>query len=292
MQENGRPLVSIVIPAYNAAKYISETIGSVLNQSYQEFEIIVVDDASTDNTLQVVRGLAAKDNRIKLIELPHSGNPAVPRNRGVKESTGKYIAFLDADDIWVRSKLKDQIHALQRNSEADLIYSASLTFGDVTPFSSHYELLPLPGKESITYNDLIYRGNTITCSSVLVSKAVIQKAGYFDEDPELKVEDYDLWIRISKIAKIYFIPAIHVFYRIHSSQFSADWELKSSRTKYLAAKRKLPLPEYRFTRNKGIFLLLLRNAIHVTGVFYYRLLPLWLKSQLARMLIIVWGGQI
>ncbi len=285
MQESGRPLVSVVIPAYNAGQYIGETIGSVLNQSYQEFEIIVVDDASTDNTLQVVREIAVQDNRIKIIEFPHSGNPSVPRNKGVREAKGKYIAFLDADDIWVSSKLEEQLKLFRENNGIALVYSASLTFGDVTPFSPYYELLPLPGKESLIYNDLIYRGNTITCSSVLVTKAIIESAGYYDEDPELKVEDYDLWIRIAKIAGIAFIPAIHVYYRIHTSQFSADWELKSSRTKYLAKKRNLPLPEYRFTRNRGLMFLLLRNAIHAIGVIYYRLLPMKIKARLSMMMV-------
>lgn len=273
--ENKIPLISVIIPTYNSQEFIEETINSVLEQTYNDFEIIVVDDESTDDTLKILNRLSENDNRIKYFQVSHSGRPSVPRNFGVKKAAGEYIAFLDADDLWINNKLQKQLHFFKNNPEHILVYSMSVTFGETNLFSPSFEVLPLLNKASITKNELIQNGNSITCSSVLIKKEKFLEVGGFDEDPKLQVEDYDLWIRLGELGKIGFIPRILTYYRIHSKQFSSDWQTKQNRVKYLAEKRGWNIPEYKFRRNKGLLFLIVRNSIHIINLLLVKFLSIF-----------------
>lgn len=267
------PLVSVVIPVFNAERYIRETINSVLRQTYNHFEIIIVDDSSTDGTQAVVKEIAALNKTIKYFKIEHSGQPAVPRNYGIKKAAGEYIAFLDSDDIWTKNKLKDQVKFLQKYPNLIFVYSMSVTFGDVNIFSPYYEVLPLLHKAATTKDELISKGNPVTCSTVLVKKSILNLVGGYDEDPGLKaVEDYDLWLRLSGLGPIGFIPKIHAYYRIHKTQSSGDWEVKQKRLDYLSSKRGILLPKYKFYRNRGIHIRLVRNLIHFSTYLWIRFL--------------------
>ena len=267
---NKNPLISVVIPCYNSEKYIEDTIKSVLNQSYQNFEIIVVDDGSTDGTTAIIKKMEGMDRRIKFYKINHSGRPSVPRNFGVRKSVGNLIAFLDSDDLWSKEKLKYQTEYLAGSTEVSFVYSMSHSFGDVNLFSDLYELLPLPFRAARNREELMRIGNTITLSSVLIRKESFEKAGGFDEDPEQKLEDYDLWLRLSETSKFHFIPRIHVYYRIHGSQFSSDWEEREERLKYLETKRDIRLLPHKNLRRKGLPLLLVRNSIHFLIYLCYK----------------------
>ena len=108
--QNNEPLISIILPLFNAQKYIKDCIKSVINQTYSNWELIIVDDASTDDSINIVSRLMLRDSRIKLIECKENfGGPAKPRNIGIKKSKGLYVAFLDNDDIWLPEKLKKQM---------------------------------------------------------------------------------------------------------------------------------------------------------------------------------------
>ena len=272
MNNKNTPLVSVVIPTFNSGNFIRETIESVLNQTYKIFEIIVVDDDSTDDTISKLKDLSNKDKRITYFQIPHSGRPSVPRNYGVEKSNGEYIAFLDADDIWVKNKLEKQISEFKKHPDYVLVYSMSVTFGDVNIFSPYYEVLPLLYKVCRTKHDLINKGNSITCSTVLIKKEYFQKVGGFDEDPKLQIEDYDLWIRLSELGSLGFIPRIQTYYRIHGKQFSADWQTKQDRVKYLSGKRGWVLPEYKYYRNKGVLFLFVRNVVHYLNFLFVKFL--------------------
>ncbi len=260
---NKSPLISVIIPCFNSEKYIEDTLKSVLNQSYQNFEIIVVDDESTDNSFQIVKKMALNDKRINNYKITHSGRPSVPRNFGIEKASGSLIAFLDSDDLWTREKLMYQLKYLENNPEISFVYSMSITFGNVNVFSEQYELFPLPFRAARIKKDLILIGNTIPLSSVLIKKEAFEKAGGFDEDPEQKIEDYDLWLKLSETEKFHFIPRIHVYYRIHTQQFSSDWENREKRLKYLAEKRNIGLPKYKYFRRKSLSFLIIRNLIHL-----------------------------
>jgi len=276
MSFSNLPLVSVVIPTFNSENFIKETIYSVLNQTYQNFEIVIVDDESTDNTVSILQNLSDKDKRITYYQIPHSGRPSVPRNYGVEKSNGEYIAFLDSDDIWVKNKLEKQLSEFEKHPDYILVYSMSVTFGDVNIFSPYYEVLPLLHKASKNKNDLLKIGNTITCSSVLLKKETLQKVKGFDEDIKLKaVEDYDLWIRLSELGPFGFVPGIQTYYRVHGKQSSADWQTKQNRVNYLSEKRGWDLPRYKYTRNKGFLFLLIRNFIHFVNFLFVKFLSLF-----------------
>ncbi len=273
--EKINPLVSVVIPAYNVEQFIGETLRSVLNQTYFNFEIIVVDDSSTDQTASVVNKFIQSDNRIKYFKIEHAGRPAVPRNYGISKANGEVIAFLDSDDLWTKDKLAEQVLFLKKNPDLIFVYSMSVTFGDVNLFSPFYEVLPLINKAAKSKEDLLRKGNSITCSSVLIKSVFIKKINGFDEDPKLKaIEDYDLWIRLSELGKFGFIPRIHTYYRVHSSQSSSDWETKQKRLEYLSSKRNIDLPKYHFYRNKGFPIRFARNGIHFLTFLYVKFLSL------------------
>lgn len=267
------PLVSVIIASYNSGKFIAETLRTVLRQSYRKIEIIVVNDGSTDNTEEIVLRIAALDSRIKYYHIKHSGRPSVPRNYAVKKASGSLFAFLDADDLWTKHKIKSQVDYLLNNSGISFVYSMCFTFGDVNFFSEYYELLPLPFRAVEDKEGLRTTGNTIPLSSVMVRREAFYEVNGFDEDPDFKaVEDYDLWLRLSEKFEFHFIPRIQVYYRIHISQSSADWNTREKRMKLLAEKRNIDLPEYKNIRRKGWFLLLLRNTIHLKFYLLYKLI--------------------
>ncbi len=268
--QNKSPLVSVIIPSFNSDKYIKDTINSVLNQSYRNFEIIVVDDGSTDNTVAIVKDMSLLESRIKYYTIQHSGRPSVPRNYGIERASGSMIAFLDSDDQWTKEKLSCQVKYLDEDPGISFVYSMSFTFGDVNIFSEHFELFPLPFRVARNRGELIKKGNTIPVSSVLIRKEVLEAEKGFDESPDLKaVEDYDLWLRLGEHYSFRFIPRIHLYYRIHPGQSSADWNKKQERLKILAEKRNIVIPEYKYLRRKGFGTLIVRNLVHLLFYVYY-----------------------
>ncbi len=173
--------VSVVIPAYNSAKYVGNAIESALAQTYPATEIIVVDDGSTDNIAEVVNKYAAP---VKLIR-QSNGGPGAARNLGVRESNGEWIALLDADDTWLPNKLERQMRTKYAD-EVGVIHSFAV--GDIRT-----ECIP----DEATFEDLWYQ-NCVANSSALIRRTAFDSVGGFDEDRALiAVEDYNLWLRIA-----------------------------------------------------------------------------------------------
>ena len=183
-------IVSIIIPTYNRANCIRETITSVLNQTYQNFEIIIIDDGSIDNTKEIIQ--AFLDERIKYIFQEHNGLPASARNKGLKLAKGEYIAFLDSDDLWFPQKLKIQINFLKENPSILLVATNGLIF----PLKPNMKVLFLKNNIKISFKELLQK-NIIINSSVMMRKNVIQIIGFLDESSVLRYgEDYDYWLRL------------------------------------------------------------------------------------------------
>jgi glycosyltransferase involved in cell wall biosynthesis len=265
-------LVSVIIPCFNAEKYLMETVESVIAQTYTHWEIIIVDDFSTDDTFKLAQDLSQREDRINCFRIEHSGLPSVVRNFGSTKAEGEYLAFLDSDDLWARNKLEEQIKYLNQNKTCLMVYSMSLSFGDVNFFSPRFELLPLLHKACRSYDDLIEKGNSITCSSVIVKKDLFNAANGFDENPDLKaVEDYELWIRLSRQTQIGFIPKILVRYRIHKYQSSDNFEVNNQRLKKLASIKNLDIKLNEFRRNISFIHLILRNSFHAATILYVKL---------------------
>lgn len=212
------PLVSIIIPTYNRSNLLLETIISIQNQTYDNLEIIIISDSSTDDTHNKVKSI--NDSRIKLIILEkNSGLPAVPRNHGLKLSKGDLIAFCDDDDIWLPNKLQEQVKLLDEKNDALLVCSNATTFPTNNP-----RICVAKWKSSfLSLEECIYKKNPIVNSSVVIRKKVIDLVGYLDENPELKAsEDYDYWLRILAVKNnsIYYDKRSFVKYRIQNNKIS------------------------------------------------------------------------
>jgi teichuronic acid biosynthesis glycosyltransferase TuaG len=241
------PLVSIVIPLFNAKDYIAKTIESVILQSYENWELIVVDDCSTDGSYLVVEEFSKLDSRVKLIRMEQNfGGPAKPRNIGVENSKGEYIAFLDADDIWEESKLEVQIELMQEKgynfTSTDILnVDENLEDIDSRYFISNF-LRKISKKRGVC--DLI-KNSFIATSSVVVKRDIIEK---FSEDRDfISVEDLCLWIRLldKKETKYSYIPQKLVKYRVLSKSISDRSKIYKQETR-----ANLCILQYIFKRDK------------------------------------------
>ena len=222
-REKSQPLVTVITPLFNAQDFIGETIESVLDQTYQNWEMIIVDDCSTDNSRDIVKKYEAKESRIKLIELEKNfGGPARPRNVGLDISKGDYLAFLDADDVWLKNKLQVQINEMLVNN-LDFTSTDSKFIDDNsidTIINKHKIVIFFKKiKRKATLSDVI-KGNFISTSSAIVSKNFISK---FDENKDfIGVEDMYLWMKIlnEKNVRYKYITDKLIKYRVSSTSLS------------------------------------------------------------------------
>ena len=188
--KNPKPLVSVVIPTYNGAWHIKKCLKSVWNQTYKNYEIIVVDDCSKDDTKAYIKSL--KDKNIKLLQTKkNSGGPAIPRNLGISKAKGKYIAFLDDDDLWKKKKLEICINKMQ--NKYDFCYHQLKQKNNKVLKNHNIDITQNPAKFLLDY------GPIPTTSAIVVRKKTIQKVKGFCESKQLIAgEDYDCWLRIAK----------------------------------------------------------------------------------------------
>ena len=226
MKPNSRPLVSVVIPTYNMEQHIAETLNSVQNQTLDSWEAIVVDDCSTDSTPRIVNDFVEQDPRIRYFRLPENSNlPAVPRNYGIQQAQGKYVALLDHDDIWSVHKLQRQVQVLEADETIAMVHSHLWVMRNGRSF---WGLLYLPSpQKSIATESKLKKRNVIQCSSVVIKKKVIQELGGFNESLEFRaVEDYHLWFRVSQHHRIAFMSEIHGVYRYDRNGTAARENMK------------------------------------------------------------------
>jgi len=207
---------SVIIATYNRADYLRECLNSLVSQTYKNFETVIVDDGSTDNTKDVVDEFVNLLS-IKYIKIPNSGYPAIPRNIGAKNASAQWLCFLDSDDKWTTDKLKTCFSFL---CDYDVIYHKLKYFGIGKPF--YRIVLASRQVHSPVFTDLITNGNGIPLSGSLIRKSIFFQVNGFDEDILLAaVEDYDLWLKISRITERFiFIPKVLGFYRMHKSSIT------------------------------------------------------------------------
>lgn len=182
-------MITIITPAYNAEKYISETIQSVLNQTYQDWEMIIVDDCSTDNTSVIVQKYVEKDSRIRLIRAPINGGVAKARNIGLEHAKGEYIAFVDSDDLWIPEKLDKQI-SFMKKKDCVISYTNFRKFNTLD--GSLGKIIKCPNK--MEPSDIL-KNTAIGCLTVMVNKL---KSGEFYMPPLDHTEDNCTWYNILK----------------------------------------------------------------------------------------------
>src|SRR3972149_2135710 len=217
--------LSIVIPTYNSAPLLKNALQSVFNQTYQDFEVIVINNFSTDNTIDMVNSF--NDERIKLINFNNEGVIGKSRNVGIRESSGEWIAFLDSDDLWHPNKTRECIKAIKEHPEAILFAHKMRNIKEGVIIGVN-ELGAIPKN---MYESLLFRGNRFATSSVVTKKSILEKVGGFSERPDFTgVEDYDLWLRLSKHGKFNFINSVLGDYMIHDYNFSADIQKRADHT--------------------------------------------------------------
>jgi glycosyltransferase involved in cell wall biosynthesis len=209
------PLISVIVPAYNAEKTIRETIESVINQTFSDWELIVVNDGSQDNTVEVVSQI--KDSRIKVFSYENAGLPA-SRNRGFDKAEGEFISFLDSDDLWTPDKLEEQLKALRANTKAAVAYSWTDYIDKSSNFLHPGRHLSFSGD---VYSKLLVRNFLENGSNALIKREALNEVGGFNESLRA-AEDWDMWLRLG--AKYHFVAVEkpQILYRVSTNSMSAN----------------------------------------------------------------------
>lgn len=236
------PLVSVIIPAYNAEPFIRKTIDSVLAQTYSQLEIIVVDDGSSDQTAEIVREISQKDDRITLFRQANAG-VAIARNLAIHHAQGDYIAPIDADDIWYPRKLEKQMRVmLNAGPEVGLVYAWSVYITEADDLTTTCQINYLEG---VAHIPMLYGNQLGNASSALIRRSCFEAIGGYN--PQLRAhnaqgcEDWDLYLRIAEKFEFRVVPELLVGYRqvLNSMSFnhltmkrSSDFVLASARTRF------------------------------------------------------------
>ena len=206
-------LVSVIMAAYDAERWIGEAIESVLAQTYEDWELLVADDGSRDGTVAAVRGYG--DPRIRLLEASHAGVLGHVRNRAIEAARGEVIALLDADDAWAPRKLELQLGLLADRPEVGVVHTGAELLVDGTRRPG-----PAPPGGPLVRN--LLANNFIYSSSAAIRRELLDEHGTFDPDPGLRGSpDYELWLRLAPLTEFAYIPGPLLAYRVHGGQMSA-----------------------------------------------------------------------
>ncbi|NNE32935.1 MAG: glycosyltransferase family 2 protein [Winogradskyella sp.] len=218
--------VSIIMPAYNASKYLQAAINSVINQTFSNWELIIIDDGSTDETSSIINKNAEKDNRIRGF-YQINGKQGKARNLGIENANGSFIAFLDADDLWLPNKLEIQLSEI-KNRQVDLVFSNSYIFYNNEVLENCDTMQTISGIiEGLEAFKLFLICNRIPILTVLVKKEHVNKVNNFSEKLEIQLaEDYHLWLKlIMNKCKFYGSEHVLAAYRIHDMASTKDDKL-------------------------------------------------------------------
>jgi glycosyltransferase involved in cell wall biosynthesis len=221
MTKTPSPLFSVIIPAYNASRFIRNTLDSVRNQTFDDYEIIVVNDGSKDDTLEAVKAYFTgfPGLNYKIINQENRGIGGA-RNSGIKEAHGEFVAFLDADDNWYNEKLERVKEFIDKNTNVDLVCHNE---NWVENGRIYKEAMYGPYK---TYKELLFKGNCISTSATVVRRSKQLEAGLFSENMDFNgAEDYELWLRLSKICKITYLNETLGEYHIHGRSETSNIEI-------------------------------------------------------------------
>jgi glycosyltransferase involved in cell wall biosynthesis len=214
-------LVSIITPSYNSAKYIAETIQSVQNQTYQNWEMIIVDDGSSDQTESVVLSIIQNDNRIQFHKLNHNSGPAVARNTGIEKASGDYMTFIDADDIWFPTFIENNIKTIQETG-IPFVFSSYKRANEQLEFVYSDFIVP----HKVSYTDIL-KSNSISCLTAFLD---IKKLGKKYMPLIRKRQDMGLWLNYLKVIPFaHGIQETQAIYRIRENSLSRK---KSDLIKY------------------------------------------------------------
>jgi len=225
---NEKPKISVVIPAYNAEKYLLATLESIKAQTYLPHEIILVDDGSRDKTVEIAQSFG-----IRVIEQANQG-PATARNRGIFASQGDWVAFVDADDLWSPDKIQKTADYIIKNPQVDMISTSMFVGNEVTG----WDQLDLSCKfnNSKPFFRQLYRRSFIATSTVVLRKSILVDAGGFNTNFK-GPEDFDLWLRVALMNKTLHVMSDYLtYYRVHPNSLTADLKKPYADTKKVLSK--------------------------------------------------------
>ncbi len=283
-------LISIIMPVFNGLPFLKEAIDSVIAQTYKKFELIVVNDGSTDKTQIVLDEFQKKLGKKMIVIKQKNQGQVIAKNRGIKRAKGKFIAFLDSDDIWEKDKLEYQVKRFEKNKNLGLCYTEAVLID---------ERSRVIGYRSANRNytgrcfEKLIEKNQITASSVMIKRECLNCIGIFDETLRT-CENWDMWLRISLFFEIQYIPRPLTYYRIHKNHMSSNIsKMLEGKIKVLKKYSSL-LPDKKFKKilfnsyfdfakdslwnsNPKGAREILKNAFKISP-FSYRLFWLYLKS--------------
>lgn len=214
------PFVSVVIPAYNAAKTLKTTVKSVFEQTIQDFEIIIVDDGSKDNTLKVAREIADSDSRVKVITQPNGGAPEA-RNTGIKTAQGEYVALLDADDLWMPHKLERQLEFLSQHKDVNAVISGAYYVNNNLEVLSVVRCFE---SKDVLLETLLFQNLPATQSTIIIKRKIFDEIGLFDTGLVI-LEDWELLIRLARFGNLKTIEEPLSLYRIYPGNRSRNLDI-------------------------------------------------------------------
>lgn len=241
------PLISVLIASYNHAKYIAEAIHSVLNQSFQDFEILIVDDGSIDGTVAEIKKFT--DPRIRLFCFEENRSAAVAVHKLLDEAVGKYISLLSSDDIFLPDKLEKQITFLEKHSEIAAVFGyAQIVDEDGKDFNDdkhfYFNRFKQPNRTRYEWlNYFFHHGNCLCHPSVLIRKLCYETLGYYDERLA-QIPDFDFWIRLCLRYEIFIIPENLVKFRIRENEKNASGDRPETRIRSAVEYNRVTLKEY------------------------------------------------
>ena len=237
--------VSVIVPAYNAMTYLSKTIDSVLEQTFTDFEVIIVYDGSSDDIEKWVDTIT--DNRVRLIHQINQG-ASIARNNGIAHAKGDYIAFLDSDDLWEPTKLEKQVNCLDNNPDTGLVYS---WISSIDANGNYRGKIYASHTEGSVWEKLIENNIVRSCSAAIVRRECFEKLGVFDTSLKF-AEDWEMWIRIASSYSFAVIKEPLVYYRHHSNNKSKNYIKKVDNFRIIIEKSFQSVPfELLHLRNKS-----------------------------------------
>lgn len=214
------PAVSIIIPTYNRPKFLELTLANVYQQTFTDFEVIVVDDGTPGNVNEV---LCSGYDRLIYKKIANTGGPIVPRNTGLKLATGKYIAFIDDDDLWMPDKLQKQVEILEKENDFGLVHGCCKVIDDLGIETGEIvgRLINKQRKHGYVFDDMV--GNfTVMMPTSFFRKELIERVGFFNESMKAAGEDMEFFSRMAFYSKFYYIDEPIAYYRVHAGGISME----------------------------------------------------------------------
>lgn len=209
------PLVSVITPTYNRAKFIGQAVQSVLNQTYGNFEHLIVDDGSTDNTGEVLKPFLS-DERVRYFHQQNQGQ-SVARNLGIRHARGELVCFIDSDDIWVAHKLTGQVRLMDEHPEVGIIHGDEIMIDEAGQEFSRKNMKRYSGNIA----DQLLVDNSVSINTAMVRRECLSFSGGFPQQYGV-ADDYALWLRLSARYRFLYVPEFFGYYRVMENQISSD----------------------------------------------------------------------